>query len=52
MKRKKQIIIISLFFAGLFLFGSCYTNKKGVVPCPSWGQTNTVDYQNIQLITD
>ncbi|NPA68057.1 MAG: hypothetical protein GXO50_05550 [Chlorobi bacterium] len=47
MKIKKRIIITGLFFASLLLFGSCYTKKKGVVPCPTWGQTdNTVKTGN------
>ncbi len=48
MKTKKYLIVISLFFACLFLLSSCYTKKRGVVPCPTWGQMNTVDYQHIR----
>jgi len=49
MNTKKHLIVISLFFACLFLFSSCYTKKRGVVPCPTWGQIdqarNQIDTQ-------
>ncbi|MCD6556549.1 MAG: hypothetical protein J7K64_05080 [Bacteroidales bacterium] len=50
MKTKKHLIVISLFFACLFFFSSCYTKKRGVVPCPTWGQTNHIQHQSINSI--
>ncbi len=52
MKTKKQIILIGLFFSALFLFGSCYTNKKGIVPCPQWGQTEQGQTNTAYLTTE
>jgi len=40
MKKTKSIILTVIFFIGLFSLSSCYTKKKGIVPCPSHGYNN------------
>jgi len=32
--KKYRIVFVALLFAGVFLLGSCYAKKKGIVPCP------------------
>ncbi|MCF6185240.1 MAG: hypothetical protein L3J56_11600 [Bacteroidales bacterium] len=39
MKKFKIAIITVIFFFGILSLAGCYTKKRGVVPCPAWGQT-------------
>jgi hypothetical protein len=32
--KKRSIVFAAVLLAGMVLFGSCYTSKKGIVPCP------------------
>ncbi len=51
MKTKiRSLILLIVFTVSVALFESCYTNKKGVVPCPTWGQINQIQNQSIQDI--
>ncbi len=34
MKKIKLFIVVSIFTIGLFSLSSCFTKKRGVVPCP------------------
>ncbi len=34
MKKNKIAAIVLLIILNLILFSSCYTKKKGIVPCP------------------
>ena len=34
MKKNNLLIAVAFLLAGLFFFSSCYTQKKGIVPCP------------------
>ncbi len=39
MKRNlKSKFLVFFVLVSLSFLSSCYTNKRGVVPCPSWGQ--------------
>ncbi|NPA44600.1 MAG: hypothetical protein GXO49_03605 [Chlorobi bacterium] len=49
MKKIKSIIIVSVFFIGIISLSSCYTKKRGIVPCPSHGYNN-VDVESVDAV--
>ena len=49
MKKFKAFIFVSIFLLGILSLSSCYTKKKGIVPCPSHGYNN-VDIENVDAI--
>ena len=51
MKSKiRSMLILLLFIFSIVLIESCYTKKKGVVPCPTWGQVDNIQNQNLNQI--
>lgn len=38
MKKKSLIITTLIFIAFIFTASSCYTSKRGIVPCPSYSK--------------
>ena len=48
MEKKKFLIVVAILVGGLFLFSSCYTNKKGIVPCPQG--FNDTQIENVDVI--
>ncbi len=48
MKKKVSYIFVSLFIFGLLSLSSCYTKKKGIVPCPHG--FNDTGIENIDAI--
>jgi len=37
MKKRHLFVLVFLFGFSLLLLNSCYTKKKGIVPCPGHG---------------
>lgn len=45
MKQRYYTFIIGLFFTAVFFISSCNTNKRGIVPCPAYveSEKNEID---------
>ena len=48
MKKYISNIFVFLFVLGLLSISSCYTKKKGIVPCPHG--YNDINIENIDVI--
>ncbi len=49
--KKIKVLFGVLFFIALFSLSSCYTKKRGVVPCPTWGQVNQGQTNSAAIVT-
>lgn len=50
MKSKYRFTFIFLFLVFFVLLTeSCYTKKKGIVPCPTWGQVEQNQNMSVNL---
>ena len=47
MKKKMSYIFVSLFVFGMLSLNSCYTKKKGIVPCPHGYNDTNIESINI-----
>ena len=48
MKKKLSYIFVFLFIFGILSLNSCYTKKKGIVPCPQG--YNDTQIENVDVI--
>lgn len=48
MKKKMSLTFLILFIFGVLALNSCYTKKKGIVPCPRG--YNDINIENINEI--
>ena len=48
MKKKLSYIFVFLFIFGILSLNSCYTKKKGIVPCPHG--YNDTQIENVDLV--
>jgi len=50
MKKTLIVLVNIIFIGGLVLTSSCYSSKRGIVPCPSYGKAKAPVETNAQII--
>ena len=48
MRKKYSIFFSALFIFGVLALNSCYTKKKGIVPCPHG--FNGIQIENVDVV--